>query len=236
MVSSQADELSAKFPMILRNPRHERFAQELAAGKTASQAYVIAGYKENRHNAAALARQEHIAARCDEILDARNTVEAKAVEKAIERTAITKERVLTELAKIGFANMMDYMRVGPDGDPHLDFSAITRDQAAALVEVTVEDFKDGRGEDARDVRRVKFKLADKKGALVDIGREIGMFISRSEVGKPGEFANLSDDELADSIAAELMRGGVPSDIARAFARSQLSTGSGEGEVSQPPLS
>jgi hypothetical protein len=34
---------------------------------------------------------------------------------------------------------------------------LTRDQAAALVEVTVEDFKDGRGENSRDVRRVKFK-------------------------------------------------------------------------------
>jgi hypothetical protein len=47
----------------------------------------------------------------------------------------------------------------PDGYPVLDYSELTRDQAAALVEVTVEDFKDGRGDDARDVRRVKFKLA-----------------------------------------------------------------------------
>ena len=30
----------------LQNPRHERFAQELAAGKTADAAYVLAGYKE----------------------------------------------------------------------------------------------------------------------------------------------------------------------------------------------
>jgi phage terminase small subunit len=34
----------------LRNPRHERFAQELAAGKTADAAYVLAGYRENRSN------------------------------------------------------------------------------------------------------------------------------------------------------------------------------------------
>jgi phage terminase small subunit len=38
------------------------------------------------------------------------------------------------------------MKVGRDGDPILDFSALTRDHAAALVEVTVEDFRDGRGE------------------------------------------------------------------------------------------
>jgi hypothetical protein len=76
--------------------------------------------------------------------------------------------------------MRDYMRTGPDGDPVLDFSALTRDQAAALVEVTVEDFKDGRGEGARELRRVKFKLADKRAALVDMGRHLGMFVDRHE--------------------------------------------------------
>ena len=44
-----------------------------------------------------------------------------------------------------------------------------------LAEVTVEDFVDGRGEDARAVKRVKFKLHDKRAALVDLGRHLGMF-------------------------------------------------------------
>lgn len=103
-----------------------------------------------------------------------------------KRTDITQERVLQELAKLGFANMADYMKPGANGDPFLDFSALTRDQAAALQEVTVEDFVDGRGEDARDVRRVKFKLADKRAALVDIGRHLGMFSDKLQLtGKDG---------------------------------------------------
>ena len=40
----------------------------------------------------------------------------------IERTAITEERVAVELGRIGFANMVDCIRVGPSGDPVLDFS------------------------------------------------------------------------------------------------------------------
>ena len=42
----------------LKNPRHEAFAQALARGMSASAAYVEAGYKANRHNAAALALRE----------------------------------------------------------------------------------------------------------------------------------------------------------------------------------
>ena len=64
--------------------------------------------------------------------------------------------MINELAKLGFSNMLDYIRVLPSDDPIADLSALTRDQAAALVEVTVEDFVDGRGDAARDVRRVKF--------------------------------------------------------------------------------
>lgn len=37
-------------------------------------------------------------------------------------------------------------------------------------------------------------------ALELIGKEIGMFIERKEVGKPGDFADLTDDELDRQIA------------------------------------
>ena len=61
--------------------------------------------------------------------------------------------------------------------------------------ITVEEYKEGGGEDARDVKRVRFKLADKRAALVDIGRHFGMFIDKKEVGKPGDFSQMTDDEL-----------------------------------------
>ena len=105
---------------------------------------------------------------------------AELQEKAGEKAAVTDAQVIAELVKIGFANMADYMRAGDNGDPFLDFSKLTRDQAAALAEVTVEDFLDGRGEDSRQVRRVKFKLCDKRAALVDIGRHLGMWKDKVE--------------------------------------------------------
>ena len=80
----------------------------------------------------------------------------------------------------------------------VDLSELTREQAAAISEVTVEDYKDGRGEDARDVRKVKFKLSDKRSALVDIGKHLGMFVERKELtGKDG-----GPIEVAETPASE----------------------------------
>ncbi|WP_184709918.1 terminase small subunit [Comamonas odontotermitis] len=168
-------------------PRQQRFVDEYLVDLNGTQAATRAGYSPRTANeqAARLLANASVAA----------AVQA-AKEKRAERVEITQDMVLKELAKIGFANMHDYMRVGPDGDPVLDFSALTRDQAAALSEVTVEDYVDGRGEDAREVKRVKFKLADKRASLVDIGKHIGMFKERIEVKHVTE---LEDDELDRQI-------------------------------------
>jgi phage terminase small subunit len=153
----------------LKNHRYERMAQEMAKGAGDFDAYRTAGYGGGRPAASAIANRPDVQARVAELLG-----------RAAAKTEITIERVLNELALIGFSNMQDYMRAGEDGDPYLDFSALTREQSAALAEVTVEDFKEGRGENARDIRRVKFKLADKRAALVDIGRHLKMFTDKVE--------------------------------------------------------
>ena len=100
---------------------------------------------------------------------------AELVKARSERTQITADMVLTELARLAFANMWDFMRIGDDGDPYVDMSAITKEQTTALAEFTCEEFKDGRGEDARDVRRVKIRLHPKLPALVELGKHLGLF-------------------------------------------------------------
>lgn len=52
---------------MLSNAKHERFAQELAKGKTADEAYQLAGYAENRGNAARLKANESVMKRVAEI-------------------------------------------------------------------------------------------------------------------------------------------------------------------------
>lgn len=181
----------------LKNAKHEAFARAIARGVPSNKAYTIAGYNEHRSNAAGLARKQHIQARVTELLTKIDEIENRATTKAVEKLAITKERILAELAKIGFANMMDYVTIADNGDAHVDLSKLDRDKAACIQEVTTETYMEGEGDDAKPVKRIKFKLMDKKGALVDMGKHIGMFIQRVETGGPGDFSDMSEDELLD---------------------------------------
>jgi phage terminase small subunit len=156
---------------ILDDPKHEKFANLLAKGTKQNAAYKAAGYKPNASHASRLARNGKVEARVAELQAA-----------AAEKTGIDIQQVLEELIKIGFANMRDYIRVTDDGDPFVDLSELSRDQAAAIQSVAVEDFKEGRGKDAREVRKVTFKLHDKRAALVDIGEHLGMFKKTLELG------------------------------------------------------
>src|SRR5438094_960635 len=131
---------------LLRNPKHECFAQELAKGKSGAAAYKLAGYKGDRRDATKLRHSPDVARRLEEILASRDRAETKAVERTIERTAITKQRVIEELAKIGFANMADYTRL-VGSERVVDLADASLDHLAAVQEIVVEDFKDGRGEE-----------------------------------------------------------------------------------------
>jgi hypothetical protein len=89
--------------------------------------------------------------------------------------------VLVELSRIARANMADFVRAffGCD-DPVAAIDQLTPAQTAALAEVTVEQFTDGRGERAREVRRIRFKLVSKIDALELLGKHHKLYIDRVE--------------------------------------------------------
>jgi phage terminase small subunit len=49
------------------------------------------------------------------------------------------------------------------------------DDWAAIEEITTEVYWDGRGDEAREVRKTKFKLHSKLVALERMGKALGMF-------------------------------------------------------------
>ena len=135
-----------------------------------------------------------------------------AMQARAERTEITADRVLRELAAIGFADMGTYMTLDEDGAARLDLSKLPAAATKVISEITQEVFMDGKGDKAVPVRRTRFKLYDKRQALVDIGRHLGMFKDVTEhVGNlsllslVGQASEADDEErraLAEMPAAE----------------------------------
>lgn len=182
--------------MRMLTPKQEAFAQHFAMSHDATAAYRAsyntANAKPNtvhRMGFGMLANPK-VAARIAEL-------QARIKASAEEKFDITADKVLCELAKIGFANIQDYVRVDPDtGIPHPNFEPVTRAQFAAIGEITFEDIVTGE----RTGTRVKFKLLDKRGALVDLGKHLGLFRDKVDVKHTHEWidaaASVFDAELA----------------------------------------
>lgn len=138
---------------VLKNTRHEAFAQALAKGMAGDDAYVEAGYSFNRGNAARLKANEGVRNRVTEITSrVAEKAEWSAAErlrslKAIHDASVQEDR-RTAIASISEANKMQgsYAPIkqyhsGPNGGPiqsHtliLDpekLKAMTSDELAAL--------------------------------------------------------------------------------------------------------
>jgi phage terminase small subunit len=162
---------------LLANPRHERFAQALAEGKTATEAYVLAGYKANDGNASRLKGNERILARAQEI-----------VGRAAERAEVSLERTLRELAAIAFSDIRKAAMWGPSaqvrGEKGKDgkrvkvvtskVSLVLRDKidanTAAAIAAMSQSARGG----------LSIRMHNKVPALVALGKHLGMFDQRTQ--------------------------------------------------------
>lgn len=137
---------------VLKNPRHEAFAQLRAKGKSSDDAYEAAGYKPNRGNAARLNAKESVRARISELQSA-----------GAERTEVTVGQVITELARIGFADIRNAVEWGGVSVQLKDSNELDEATAAAISEVALTQ------------SGLKIKLHDKLSALEKLGKHLGMF-------------------------------------------------------------
>jgi phage terminase small subunit len=132
---------------VLSNARHELFAQELAGGNSATEAYRLAGYRVDDKSAAEcasrLSRNINVSARIAEIK-----------ERGARRAEITVESLIAECEE---ARKL----------------AMSIEQPSAAIAAVRE-----------------------KGVLS------GKRIEKSEHGEPGDFDDLSDEELAEFIQQE----------------------------------
>jgi phage terminase small subunit len=146
----------------LPNPRRERFAIEVSKGQTLRDAYRIAGYVGKPKNSSTLRLEPDIDGRINELLNKRQSIEYAATQRAIERLALTKEALAREYVPLVTSNMRNYVTdVG--SQVAFDFSTVTPEQWKAVKALQVDEFVEGKGENAREIRRVKLWLHDKVG-------------------------------------------------------------------------
>lgn len=99
---------------------------------------------------------------------------AKSQKRIADKLDITAERVLREIALLGFSNMDDYVDIA-DGKRSLNTAKASRDQMAAVQEIT-EDTTGGEGDGERKaVLRTRFKLVSKVDSLKLLGQHLKLF-------------------------------------------------------------
>lgn len=167
----------------LKNAKHEAFAQGMFAGKCGREAYRTAGYDCTPEAADAAAsrllKDVRVSARVNELRE-------RVANKAVKSAALTKEWVLERLMKhaeicLGGEKIKTVRAVKSRTK---DESGGFQDQIATVeVEVTERD------------------AAAANRALELLGRERGMFVERKEIGDPGAFDEVSDDELENRLKA-----------------------------------
>ena len=142
---------------VLANHRRELFANLLAQGFTAVDAYAKAGYKRHDGNASTLARHPEVEARLEEIRG----------DMAAEKTGFPLgTNVIAARAKVTADSLIE---------------------EAEAVRVLAMD----RGQ-----------CGAANGAIKEKGVLSGVRVARSEIGGPGEFDHMSDEELRQSIIDE----------------------------------
>ena len=150
------------------NPRHELFVVEFVSngfnGTKAYQKVFECSEDVARKNASRLLTNA----------DIKKAIRT-ALDKLIVKLEITSERVLQEIAKMAFANMGEYITILEDGSAYVDLSKVGMTETAAIQEVVSDEYAEGRGEDARVVKRVKLKLADKTRNLELLGKYLKLF-------------------------------------------------------------
>jgi len=187
-------------------PKQRAFVREYLIDLNATQAAIRAGYSENTAHAIG---HENLSK--PEIADAI----VSAMELRAKRTDITADRVLQELAKIGFSDIRKAVKWqssliteedNPDGG---DIAVIKTVVTNTVQMIASDEIDDDTAACISEVSQnatggIKIKLHDKRAALVDIGKHLGMFKERVEHtganGGPIETRDLSGYDLARRIA------------------------------------
>lgn len=164
--------------------KQQRFVDEYLKDLNAAQAAIRAGYsaKTSRSISSELLTKPNIQAAI-----------ADRMGKRSERTAITVDRVLLELARLAF---LDVRKAYNEDGSLKAIHELDDDTAAAIAGMDVTEI---RGEDDAVGVIKKIKLSDKKGALELLMRHLGMNNTPTNVDYDSELKRLEIEKRKAEI-------------------------------------
>lgn len=166
--------------------KQKKFIEEYLIDLNATQAAIRAGYKTKYPD-----RIGH------ELLEKTRVKEAiqEAIKKREERTNITQDKVLQELASIGFARIDDFLRVDdfevitgyePDEESNSDKLKPIKKKIRAVEIYKTDEIDKRKIKAISEIKETKegisLKLNDKLKALELLGKHLGMFTDKVEIG------------------------------------------------------
>lgn len=164
----------------LGSDNQRAFVREYPIDLNATQAAIRAGYSEKNPRQAG-----------SELLSNLNVQAAIEIAMRLraERTNITQDKVLRELAKLAFSNMRKFSTWGPNGVKPIDSNTLSDDDASCVAEVSETVTENGGS--------IKFRLHDKVAALDKLGRHLGLW---DKSGEPIEIRFRLEDLIVGSGA------------------------------------
>lgn len=168
------------------NAKQQRFVNEYLIDLNATQAAIRAGYS--------VKSAEHIGYQLLQKTPVAEAI-AKRQQKLAEKLEVTQERIVAELAKIGFADIRRAIKWNghlikeednPDGGDVLVIKTIVSNHVTLIDS---EELDDDTAAAIASISQnatggISLKMHDKKGALVDLGKHLGMFIDKHELSGP----------------------------------------------------
>lgn len=150
-------------------PKQEQFCREYLIDLNGTQAAIRAGFSKKT---ASSIGSEYL--RKPEIQERlRQNMASRA-----QRTEISADRVLAEYAKLAF---LDIRKAFDENGRLKPIHEIDDSTAAAIAGIEAEELFEGRGEDRERIGTLrKIKLSDKRAALADVAKHLGMFVDRHE--------------------------------------------------------
>lgn len=158
--------------------KQENFCLSYVEQGNASEAY------RQSYNASKM-KPESVQRKACELMDNVNvTARIEELRAAAEkRTGITQDRVLRELAKIGFADLRKAVAWGKEIvviDDETGETSVVNGVVLVGSESIDDDTAAAISEISQTAQGIKIKLHDKRAALVDIGRHLNMFTDKVE--------------------------------------------------------